>query len=333
MSETATEEAPAGPEAQRHGIGRIARWVAAMLLCVLAAVAVTAAIGAYYAKLELFDTERFTGRTEVIAEDPEVQAGIASLVTAKIEEAIDVDAIARRANSWIGEEAAPELVERLVASAAESLRAYIAQEVEAFVESPRFLEVWEAAVSEAHASLVSALRGENAGSVVADGNVLSLDLGRVVALVKERLAEADFAYAADIPEVEAEYVLVESEQVPQLQRDAELLEWAGTWLPWIALGLLVLAFVVAPRRWAAALVVGALTAALAGGALIGLAAGRTLFVERADDASYAPLTWDAFTDGLRSAYWLALAAGAVLAVLAAVVLFLRRRRDEPVAEG
>lgn len=326
------EEAPGG--AARHGVGRTARWVAAMLACVLAAAAVTAAIAAYYAKRELLDTERFTARTEVIAEDPEVQARIASLVTAAIEDAIDVEAIARGANEWIGEGTAPALVEELVASAAANLLARIENEVNAFVAGPRFLEVWEEAVSEAHASLVSALRGENAGAVVADGNVLSLDLGRVVALVKERLAAADFAYAADIPEVEAEYVLVESEQVPRLQRDAELLEWAGTWLPWIALGLLVLAFAIAPRRWAAALVVGALGAALAGGALIGLAAGRALFIERADEAAYAPLTWDAFTEDLRSAYWVALVVGlVVVAVAAAAVPLLRRRRDPVAADG
>ncbi|SDE31540.1 hypothetical protein [Glycomyces harbinensis] len=330
MNETATEEVPAAPERERHGVGRIARWVAAMLLCVLAVVAVTGAITAYYAKLELFDTDRFTVKTEAIAEDPQVQARIASLVTAQIEDAIDVEAIARSANSWIGEETAPALVEQLVASAAETMRAYIETEVNEFVASPRFLEVWEAAVAEAHASLISALRGENAGSVVADGNVLSLDLGRVVALVKERLVEADFAYAAEIPEIEAEYVLVESEQVPQLQRDAERLEWAATWLPWIALALLVLAFVIAPRRWAALLVIGALGAAMAGGALIGLAAGRTLFIERAEDASFAPVTWDAFTDGLRSSYLLMLIAGVVAAVAAVIVLFLRRKKNDPV---
>jgi hypothetical protein len=328
VDETATEQAP--PEAERHGVGRVARWVVAMLACVLAVAAATGAVAAHYAQRELLDTERFTGRTAVIAEDEEVQARIAALVTGRIEDAIDVEAVARAANAWIGEETAPALVEQLVASAAESLRARIENEVNAFVASPRFLEVWDAAVAEAHASLVSALRGENAGAVVADGNVLTLDLGRVVEVVKERLVEADFAFAADIPAVEAQYVLVESEQVPELQRDTRLLEWGAAWLPWIALGLLVAAFVLAPRRWVALLVVGALGAVMAGGALIGLAAGRSMFVDRADDASYAPLTWDAFTEGLRSSYQTMLAVAAVLAVVAAIALFLRRRKGVPV---
>jgi hypothetical protein len=327
VGETTTAEAPADPEPKRHGIGRAVRWVVAMLACVLAVVAVTGAVAAYYARLELLDTRQFTDRTAVIAEDEQVQANVSALVSAEIIDAIDVDRITREASGWIGAEDPPEAVQDLVASAAESMTGYIENEVDEFVASPAFLEVWDAAVSEAHASLVSALRGENAGALLADGSTLSLDLGRVVEVVKERLVEADFALAAEVPAVEAEYVLLDSEQVPQLQRDTDRLEWAADWLSWIALALLVIAFVLAPRRWIAALVVGVLGAVLAGGAIWALAEGRTVFVDRARDAPFAPLTYDAFTGDLRGAYLLMLAVASVLAVAAVVVLFAKRSRS------
>jgi hypothetical protein len=330
VSETPTQETPddaaAEPEPERHGVGRVVRWIVAMLVCVLAVVAVTGAVAAYYARLELLDTQQFTDRTAVIAEDEEVQANVSKLVSAKIIDAIDVDRITQEASGWVGVEDPPEAIRELVASAAESIKGYIESEVDEFVASPAFVEVWNTAVSEAHSSLVSALRGENSGALTADGNTLTLDLGRVVEVVKERLVEADFTLAADVPAVEAEYVLLDSEQVPQLQRDTDRLEWAADWLPWIALALLIIAFVLAPRRWVAALVVGVLGAILAGGAIWALGEGRTVFVNRAHDAAFAPLTYDAFTDSLRSTYTWMLVIAAALAVMAAAILFLRRRK-------
>ncbi|WP_030154677.1 hypothetical protein [Glycomyces sp. NRRL B-16210] len=329
MDDTPETETVAEEE-QRHRIRHLLRWIASMLACVLAVLAITAAIAAFYARLELLDTDRFTDRTAVIAEDERVRAAIADLVTETIVDAVDLERIAGEAIDSAGGNR-PAAVDDLIASAAEAMRERIAQEVSEFVASQAYLDLWDAAVREAHASLVSALRGENAGAVLAEGDTLALDLGRVVAVVKERLVEADFAAAAHIPQVEAQYVLVESEQVPELQSYVERLEWAAIWLPWIGLALLAAAFVLAPRKWIAALVVGGLSAILALGALLGLAEGRAQFVERAEDADFAPLTYDAFTSGLRWAYIEMLAAGAVLVVVAALVMRRRHRRGEDAA--
>jgi flagellar basal body-associated protein FliL len=325
VGEEHTEDAP--PE-RRTRVLHLVRWILALLACVLAVVAVTGAVAAYYARLELLDTDRFTGRTANIAEDEQVQQGIAALTTKEIEKALDVEQIAAQANSWIGSETAPALVEDLVASAVETLQGYIENEVNAFVASPQFLEVWDAAVREAHSSLVSALEGDNAGSIQAEGTTLTLDLGKIVAIVKERMVESDVALAEDIPAVEADYVLVDSEQVPELQRTVDRLDWAADWLPWIALGLLVIAFVLIPRRWVAALVVGVLGVVLAGVALWSIGEGKTLFVARARDAAFAPVTYDAFTDQLKATYVVMLVIALVLALVAVGALFLRRKRAD-----
>lgn len=330
MSETPTEE-PAAVEKDGEsggGVWRVVRWIVAMLACLLAVLAVTGAVAAYYARLELLTTDRFVERTDVIAEDEQVQAAIAERVTTEIANAIDVDAITQQASGWAGVEDPPAYVKDLIASAAESLRAYIETEVNEFVASPGFLKVWDAAVTEAHSSLVSALEGDNAGSLVADGNTLTLDLGRVVEVVKERLAENDFAYAADIPAIDAQYVLVDSDQVPELQERTDQLKWAATWLPWIALALLIIAVVVAPRRWVAALVVGLLAAILAGTALFALSKVREEFIRQAGDASFAPLTYDAFTSGLKGSYLVMLIAAIVVVVASVAAMVLRRERAQ-----
>jgi hypothetical protein len=313
---------------RRGRVLRLVRWVVGLLACVLAVAAVTGAVAAYYARLELLDTDRFTELTSHIAEDEQVQTGIASLITEQIDAALDVDKIAADANAWLGAETPPAAVEPLVDSAVETLKGYIANEVETFVASPQFLEVWDAAVSEAHRSLVSALEGENGGALKAEGDTLTLDLGRVAALVKERMVKSGVELAGDLPEVEADYVLVESEQVPELQSQVDRLNWAADWLPWIALGLLVVAFALVPRRWIAALVVGALGVVLAGAALWAIEEGRTVFVSRARDAAFAPVTYDAFTDRLTATYLVMLVIALVLALLAVGALLLRRKRTE-----
>ncbi|HEY1094263.1 MAG TPA: hypothetical protein VGE61_06150 [Glycomyces sp.] len=328
MGEEHTERAAL--RERRGRVLRLVRWVVGLLACVLAVAAVTGAVAAYYARLELLDTDRFTELTAHIAEDEQVQAGIASLITEQIDAALDVDKIAADANEWLGAETPPAAVESLVDSAVETLKGYIANEVETFVASPQFLEVWDAAVSEAHRSLVSALEGENGGALKAEGDTLTLDLGRVAALVKERMVKSGVELAGDLPEVEADYVLVESEQVPQLQlqRTVDRLNWAADWLPWIALGLLVAAFALVPRRWIAALVVGTLGVVLAGAALWAIEEGRTVFVSRARDAAFAPVTYDAFTDRLTATYLVMLVIALVLALLAVGALLLRRKRTE-----
>lgn len=330
MSETQTEESveePAPPK-ERKGVLHLVRWIVAVLACVLAVVAVTGAVAAYYARLELLDTDRFTELTANIAEDEQVQAGIVTIITGQIDAALDTDRIEAQANAWIGAETAPALIESLVGSAVESLKAYIASEVDTFVASPQFIEVWDAAVREAHGSLVSALEGENTGSLRAEGNELVLDLGQVVSVVQARMVDNGVELAAEIPAVEADYVLVDSEQVPELQSYVDRLNWAADWLPWIALGLLVIAFVLIPRRWVGALIVGVLGAVLAGAALWGLAEGRTIFVSRARDAAFAPVTYDAFTGQLRLTYLVMLAVAVIVALLAVGALFLRRNRSE-----
>jgi hypothetical protein len=237
----------------------LVRWIVALLACVSAVVAVTGAVAAYYARLELLDTDRFTERTANIGEDEQVQQGIAALTTKEIEKALE---------------------------------------------------------------------GDNAGSIQAEGTTLTLDLGKIVAIVKETMVESDVALAEDIPAVEADYVLVDSEQVPELQRTVDQLDWAADWLPWLALGLLVIAFVLVPRRWVAALVVGVLGAVLAGVALWSIGEGKTLFVARARDAAFAPVTYDAFTDQLKATYVVMLVIAVLLALVAVGALFMRRKRAD-----
>jgi hypothetical protein len=328
VSATTAPETPEAPEQpkRRGGIGRAIRWVVAMLTCVLAAVAITGAVAAYYARLELLDTQQFTERVSPVAEDEQVQQAVATMVTEKINDALDVDAIAQQATGWASVEDAPPMIQELIASAVESVRGYVESEVEDFVASPAFQEVWDTAVSEAHASLVSALQGDNSGALTVDGDTLTLDLGQTVEIVKEKLVENDFALAAEIPPIEADYVLLDSEQVPELQRDTERLEWAADWLPWIALALLVVTFVLAPRRWWAALVLGVLSAAMAVGALIAISMGRTLFANRARDAQVAPKTYDAFTEDLQWAYLIMIAAAVLLIVVALLAIMMQRRR-------
>jgi len=307
-------------------MGRLVRWITATLACVLGVAAVTAAITACYAKAELLDTDGFVARADAIAEDQDVQDEIAGLLTAKIEAALDISSLTAQADSWLGTNGAPAEVQALLDSAASSLHDYIQDEVESFIGSDAYRKVWDAAVSDAHSSLIAALEGDTGGTLAVEGQTLVLNLGPAVANVKDRLVADGFDLAADIPAVTAQVVLADSDQLPELQRQVDRANWAATWLPWIGLGLLILAFALAPRRWVTALIAGILGAVLAGAALWGLAEGRTLFLDRAQDAAYAPVTYAAFTDDLRDAYVAMLVVALVLAVLAVLMLFLRRKR-------
>jgi len=323
----ATAEIPAEPDpTRRGGAGRVIRWIVAMLVCVLAALAATGAVAAFHAGAELLDSDRFTERTAVIAEDPEVKAKIAELISTEIEAAVDVDNIKAAASRWIWTEQPPEAISAFLNSAASSLRGYIDGEIQTFLDSDAYMKAWDSAVGDAHASLVSSLRGEDSGAFVAEGNSLTLELGPFIKAVKDQLVADGFDLAESMPAVEAQFVLLDSGQVPELEERAGQLEWAAKWGPWIALALLVIAILIAPRRRIAALVVGVLAAICAGAALLGLSMVRTEFIAQARDTDFAPKVFDAFAGDWYAAYALMLVLGITAAVASGLMLFLRRRR-------
>jgi hypothetical protein len=195
-------------------------------------------------------------------------------------------------------------------------------QVNEFMASPQFATLWSEVNRIAHEQVVKLLEGNQGGAVSAQEDTITVNLGPIVAQVKERLVASGFTLANNIPTVDKSFVLVQSDAITSAQGFYQLLNTLGLWLPAIVLVLLAGGVALAKSRRGALLRAGlGLTASmLVLGVLLALA--RTWYAETtpADilTSQAAGDVFDTFVRFLRTS----LRAVAVLGLVVAIGAFL-----------
>ncbi|QSB15786.1 hypothetical protein JQS43_05465 [Natronosporangium hydrolyticum] len=301
---------------------RTGRWVAAIVLLLLGAVLATASVAAVFVRQEVFDTDRYVATVAPLVEEPAVQAELARVLSTEIVTALDLEERIQQLADEAEELGAPELLDVLVAPAADRIEVFLRSELRTLIETEEFAQLWRETNRLAHDELVGLLTTGQGELLRAEGDQIYLDLGAVLELVRQRLVDAGFPFAAEIPtDLSIEYPLLHTDALPRLQDAAYLLDQAGWLLPLLAIGLLLGGVLLAPdhRR-------GALTAAVAvaAGALLGvamLALARAYYLDhlppQVQSRQAAADFYDTITRFL--AGWLRTLIG--VAVLAAVVVW------------
>jgi len=263
-----------------------------------------------------------------------VQALIEQEMTEQITTAVIDDRAAPLVDGAIDSMSAPPLVKNLlrdlaagVGSAVESRTASVVTKV---VEAPEFAQAFEDATRIAHTDLVATLEGETNGTIVTEGDTVSIKLATVGNAVRAQLVNAGFSFVDRIPPLEASIPIATVEQLNTWQGYYQLLKvlvWLGP--------LLVVAFAAAGVWLVRDLVVAGLW--FAGAGLLGLAGvtiGVRAVVSGATDRLTDPVAADAaravlstFTDSLGRN---AVVVGVVLIALLAVSAYLAvQRRGAP----
>ena len=256
--------------------------IAAILITVGVILAPVSVIGAW-ARLELVDTDRFVATLGPLAQDPAVQAMVASEVTAAITTQVDVHGMVGDVADGIRGLGLPHRTEAalglLEGPAALGIEAMIGDVVSGVVASPRFAGVWTQTLQVAHAEAIAVIQDQpgSALDLAADGT-LSLRLGVVVDAVRAEMLDRGVAFAAVIPEIDRELPIVQADSLVQVRAGYQVLTMVGFWLPWAALALIAGGVIVASRRLRA--LAGAAVGLFAafGILLLGIAIGRALFL-------------------------------------------------------
>jgi hypothetical protein len=94
---------------------------------------------------------------------------------------------------------------------------------------------------------VAALTGEGDAVTVKDGQV-TIGLATIIDAVKTQLVDAGFAIADRIPEVDATFTIMQSDDLDKVQNLLGFLDGLSAWLPLIGLGLLAIAIVISRDR-------------------------------------------------------------------------------------
>src|SRR4051794_30975280 len=241
--------APRAPDGPRPGRWR--SWVAAVLVAAAALLA-PLAIVATWAHDEIGDTDRYVESITPLASDPAVQNAVIARITNEIFDRLDVKAVTQQAVDALAAQGLPprvtESLSALSTPLANGVRSFVNERVSRLIKSDAFVTAWIAANREAHTQLVAVLTGEGTQSVSVSGDTVSVNLAAVIRTVKQQLVQQGFALASRIPEVNAQFTVLESADLGKAQSAFSLLKTLARGLPFAVLLLIAAAVYVARDR-------------------------------------------------------------------------------------
>ncbi|MGC0312925.1 hypothetical protein [Kitasatospora acidiphila] len=286
------------------------------VLIILAALLAPLSVVATWAHSQITDTNRYVATVGPLASHPDVQAAVTDRVTSGIVGALPIDKLLSLVPS-----ADQPLIKQLLNAAGgavtNSISSLVHDQVAKLVQSEQFATLWVNINRTAHGSLDRVLTGQGGGAVQIQGNTVTLDLAPVIDQVKTQLVANGLSVAKQIPTVHTDYVLLESDSIPQIRTLLRLLEVAGTWVPVAAVLLAVGGVLAAARRRRAAVTVALAMAGATALLGIGMDAFRPIYLDRlpADvNQGAAGAVYDALTHYLYAGVRLVLVLGVLVAL-------------------
>ncbi|MFT3873397.1 MAG: hypothetical protein QM714_12270 [Nocardioides sp.] len=226
----------AAPEAE-HEPTRSGRWrpIAASVLVAMAVIIAPLSVVSRWAHDLVSDSDRYVETVAPLASDPAMQDAVIERLSAEITTRLRVESIADRAVDALTDRGMSQLradsLRMLAAPLAESIENLVEDQVSALVRSEEFQDAWREANHEAHVQLVAMLTGKDTDTVEVTGTSVSVNLATVVDAVKQQLIDRGFQIAERLPEVQAEFTIVESTQITRFQRAFRVLDRLSLWLP------------------------------------------------------------------------------------------------------
>ena len=280
------EAAPVQTPAEQSTRGRA---IAAAVCLVLAALLTVPASFAYWGQRTINDGQRYVETVGPLVDSPEVQTAIATRVTAAIQEQVDVEAILNQAFAGVTQDR-PRL-SLLVGPIAGAVNGLIQTQVQNFVASDAFHDLWLEVNTRAQQRLVQLLNGEDSGAVQVQGGEVVLDLSTIIDQVKQRLVDRGLTFvqhAPDIPAADQQIVLLQSDQLKQVRTIYAFSNPVAKWLlPVVAL-LFLGGLLLSRRRPRTTVIIGVVLAANALLVALLLSIGRQLFINQLSGTVFGP---------------------------------------------
>ncbi|MER5440899.1 hypothetical protein [Streptomyces sp. NPDC002790] len=263
-----------------------AKAVLSSVLLVIACLLVPLGTLSTWAKYEIGDSDRYVSAMAPLAGDTDVRGAVADAVTTGAMKNLDVGAL-------------HSVVED-----------YLHDAVVSFTDTDAFRGAWNTANRAAHDAVQQALDEGTTGPV-------TLDLAPVTRQVKQQLEADGVPFAERIPVAHTEVTLLPAGDLAGLRKGFHAFQLAGLWLPLAAVVCAVAGLALAARR-RRALAWTALGVALGAAALLAaLPLARALTLSDISGAANKAATasvYDALTSPMRTASWVLVAVGAVVAL-------------------
>lgn len=242
-------EATAVPPRRRFSF----RPLVAVVLVTVGVLLAPVAIVTTYAAQQVSDTNAFVATFAPLAKNPGLQKLIAERAVAAIDQRVNVKQLTGEAFAALAGLPLPPraqaALQGLQGPATAAIEDRISSTVQDYLASPAFAALWAQLLQTAHTQAVDTLSGAPSAAVVLrdDGGV-AVQLGPIVAAVKQRLVQRGLTFAASIPPVNRTIVVATWNGAGQVRNAYTLVLALGAWLPWVALAFMAAGVLVARRR-------------------------------------------------------------------------------------
>jgi len=255
----ATVAEPAGPAAEPSGALKVWRtidrgpqakpWrvlsiVLLVLGCVLAPIGVTAG----WAKNLVTNQDAYLEAVSPLITNPVIISAAEARTVAAIDDAITNLQIADKISDELQSLGLPPKLATLATGYLATFRADITTAITKMVDelfnSPKLATLWDNANAKAHSDFVQIMQGTSPGKL----HTVNVDLSSAVTEIKQKLASSGVAWASQIPDIPVVFNIAGNADVQQIAGYYDLLDTLGTWLPIIAILLLVISVLIAPSR-------------------------------------------------------------------------------------
>jgi hypothetical protein len=303
-----TDDATATPTSKRH-------WLPVTLVAFATVIFVLTAVTTWV-RTEALDTEEWVSVSSDLLDEPEVTEALATFITDRLFTQVDV---AGELESLL-----PDNLSGLAGPVAGALRGTATDNIERFLASDQFAELWARANEVAHETLVGILRDETRfdATSTADGNV-TLDLGEVITNVGASIGIPQTALDR-LPEDVGNVTLFESDELASVQRAVQVLDFLSWFLFLVVVALYALAVYLARdrrrqmlRTVGIGLLVGGVTVVLLRAVAINV--GLDALVEDSANLPLATVVVGVATELLRQIGWSAIIYGVLIIAFAALL--------------
>jgi hypothetical protein len=213
----------------------------AAVLIVLSCVLAPLAVVAVWTAGQVSDTSTYVANVAPLVSEPAVQNALTDKITNQISSHLNVTAYADQAASALASKGLPRaaaLLKNFAPSIASAVTGLIHTQVKKLVASAAFARAWVRLNTVAHAQLVKALSGQGSKSITVQNGQVTLNLGPLIDLAKQRLSARGLTIVNKLPAINPTFPLFSAKYLVKAQTGYRLLNDLKIVLPLLVILLL-----------------------------------------------------------------------------------------------
>ena len=216
--------------------------VALLLIIFGCALAPISVIGVWTAN-QVSNTDRYVANFSPLISEPAIQSALSARITTEIENRLDptVKSATSQAAAELQKANLPRLsglITTFSGQISSGLNSAIAAGVSKAVASPAMATLWTTLLRTSHQAMVRVLSGQGGGALSVVNDQVVLNIGPIIAQVKDYLVAHGVAIASNIPTVNATFPLFEAKNLSKAQQAYRLINTLKWVLPLLVLVLL-----------------------------------------------------------------------------------------------